>query len=117
MLNNVITIGEESYERFQEFTDRSVYISDDHTVGLPHTITFGRVVPNATASDATAKSRIKLSRSVRNPVTGTVGVITYELNKSQPQWAEESAVASVGTEFFALIANSSVQDNFENQMV
>lgn len=93
MQNNQIAIDGVTYERFQEYPDRSIYTTNGHSIGRPRLLTLGRVIP--TSPDSTIKSRFKHSRVVTDAVAGRTGTIIIETNISYPQWA---AVADVNEE-------------------
>lgn len=91
MQNNTISVDGESYERFQEYPDRSIYTANGHTIGTPHLLTLGRVVP--ASNDASIKTRVKHSRTIKKS-DGTLGTIILETNVSYPQWASLDAVTT-----------------------
>lgn len=92
MQNNQIAVDGVTYERFQEYPDRSIYTTNGHTVVRPRLLTLGRVIP--TTPDSAIKSRFKHSRVVTD-AAGRVGTIIIETNISYPQWA---AVVDVNEE-------------------
>lgn len=92
MQNNTITIEAVPYDRFQEYTDRSVYTAPDHSIGLNHLFSLSRVVPSS--EGATARVRVKLVRDVIDPVTLAKGTIYTTIEVSQPTWAVPSDVSS-----------------------
>lgn len=106
MLDNKLTFGVDSYERHQEYTDRSVYIADDHTVDKPSTVTFGRVIPSIGNIKARAKSRIKKLKAVPHPVTGELGYVTVEINVERTAFITEDVVASELSSAIAIISDA-----------
>lgn len=115
MQNNIITIGEITYDRFQELPDRSVYTHPDHTIGKQHIMSLSRVVP--TSEGATARIRTKFVRDVVRDVTGEKGSIYTTIEVSRPVWASDIAVSAEsataaafmqGTEFSALLSKQSI---------
>lgn len=103
MQNNTISVDGEVYERFQEYPDRSIYTADGHSVGAPHILTLGRVVP--ASNDASIKTRVKHSRTIKKP-DGTTGTIILETNISYPQWASTDAVVTESSLHHKFLATS-----------
>lgn len=89
MQNNQIAIDGVTYERFQEYPDRSIYTTNGHTVVRPRLLTLGRVIP--TGPDSSIKTRYKHSRVI-NDAAGRTGTIIIETNISYPQWAVDKDV-------------------------
>jgi hypothetical protein len=63
-LNNATTV-DEVYDRFDEFQNRSVYITEHHLVGAHDTLTLYRTFPKANGNfKGTAKSAAKFSTEI-----------------------------------------------------
>lgn len=92
MQNNKIKIGAVEYDRFQEYPDRSVYISPTHSIGSNDLFSLSRVVP--TSEGATARVRVKFVRDITHPTTNEKAAIYGTIEVSMPTWAEETAVAA-----------------------
>lgn len=90
MQNNTITVGEVTYDRFQEYPDRSVYISPTHTIGRNDLFSLSRVVP--TSEGATARVRVKFVLDIVNPETLEKAAIYATTEVSMPTWAGETVV-------------------------
>lgn len=104
MLANSFTLEGVTYERFQEYPDRSVYSADGHTAVRPRLLAFSRVLP---ATDSSAvKSRVKHSFTIRDTVTGKSGVITITTDVAYPQWASETDVTAEIAKHRAVVADA-----------
>lgn len=101
MQNNTITAGTVTYERFQEYPDRSVYISPTHKIGHNDLFSLSRVVP--TSEGATARVRAKFVLDIVHPTTNEKASIYATTEVSMPTWANESTVASQASQLALLM--------------
>lgn len=101
MLDNAITIAvdegntgvtaDQTFSRYEEYLNRSVYVAGDHSLVSPHTLSFYRTQPKANGSfRGMAKSAFKFSESIS--VAGVDSSITLEA----PLIAEMSFSIPVG---------------------
>lgn len=126
MLDNVITLAVDTlntgsttdidYSRFEEYLNRSVYISDDHEPGMRDTLAFYRTLPKPVPNfKGVRKSTAKftLDQTVDDGAGGTVDVpAIVEVNFSLPIGVTEAVMVILRQRVIALLDN----DTFMNKL-
>lgn len=107
-----------SYTRFDEYNNRTVYISENHEAGSPDTLTFYRTLPKVSGSfKGVRKSAFKFSRAVTVPdTTGTDidSAIIMEVSLSLPVGVLKPATLEMRQAVIALLDKDTVMEAFHD---
>lgn len=121
VLNTGVTTNE-TYDRFEEFQNRSTYIGATHTPDARDTINMYRSFPSKSGNfKGVAKTSVKLSRDLT--VAGADGVssltapIIVEVNFSIPVGATPASVLLARQRAIALLDKDTVMSPLNNQLM
>lgn len=121
-LNNGTTTAE-TYDRFDSFQNRSVYVGEGHSAESRDTLTLYRTFPTKSGNfKGTAKSAIKLSLDAAVPGADGVATLTApiiaEVSFSLPVGVEAAEVLKLRQRLIALLDSDTVMDDLNiKQMV
>ena len=119
---NTGTTTDLELERFEEFQNRTVYVSDQHTVGARESMTLYRTFPKASGNfRGTQKSCVKFTLDVVvSGVDGTTELtapIIMECTFSIPVGATTADVLEMRQRIVALTDLDSVMNPLNNQLM
>lgn len=113
-----LTVGQKTYERFQETPDKTTYVSGTHSVSNVDILLLGRTVPSNI--DGAGKIRANL---VQDCKVGTgldernVGRAYANAEVSVPVQASDASRAALLKDFRAYVASDSFSQLFNKQSI
>lgn len=120
--NDGIDLDTQTFTRFEEYLNRSVYIGENHTLSAKDTLAFYRTAPKPTSVfKGVAKSAVKFSKEIG--VLGVDGVSTItspiivEVGFSIPVGASTAQVLEMRQRVVALLDTDAVMNALNLQLM